>query len=411
MSTTSHAERHAEITRLINEQDLPHATARMQDFARDFSPAPALISEATALRRKYVLQRQQLANQPADQQPQTGGLLLDEARACADRMFEDVRHKEPPFPLTDIICATTRLEKRYRANGFYLQPVDLTLRFGEITAVVGENGNGKSTLIKLIVAALAQTGGTLSYPYFGMLELKPPVDYYAIKQRIAYIPQDVPRQSGKVRESLYFMGAARNLPPDTIVAEVEFMISRLGLDGYAEMNWNQLSGGYRMRFALAQALITRPSMLVLDEPLANLDINTQLMFIQDLRSLADSLARPLSILVSSQHLHEIESIADRVVFLKEGRTIYNGLRSAYGAERAENVFECACSASKDTLQTLLTPLGVRRIDTVGGNLIVYMPTAHSPSDFLGALLKAGVAIEYFRDISTSTRKLFEAGAT
>jgi ABC-2 type transport system ATP-binding protein len=151
-------------------------------------------------------------------------------------------------------------------------------------------------------------------------------------------------------------------------------------------------------------------MLVLDEPLANLDINTQLMFIQDLRSLADSLARPLSILVSSQHLHEIESIADRVVFLKEGRTIYNGLRSQYGAGRSENVFECACGASKETLQTLLTPLGVRRIDAVGGNFIVYLPAAHTPSDFLGALLAAGVTIEYFRDISTSTRKLFEAGA-
>ncbi len=409
MSKASPTERHAEITRLIAEHDLQHATARLQDFARDFSPQPALISEATALRRKYVLQRQAFAAQPASEQPGAAA-LLDEARSCADRMFEDVRQKEPPFPLTDVVCTTTRLEKRYRARGFHLQPVDLTLRFGEITAIVGENGNGKSTLIKLIVSALAPSGGSLSYPYFGMFELKPPIDYHAIKQRIAYIPQDVPRQHGKVRESLYFMGAAHKLPPDTIVAEVEFMISRLGLDSYAEMDWNQLSGGYRMRFALAQALITRPSMLVLDEPLANLDINTQLMFIQDLRSLADSLARPLSILVSSQHLHEIESIADRVVFLKEGRTIYNGLRSQYGAERAENVFECACGASKETLQALLTPLGLRRIDAVGGNFIIYMPTAHTTSDFLGALLAAGVPVEYFRDISTSTRKLFEAGS-
>jgi ABC-2 type transport system ATP-binding protein len=401
-------ERHTELKRLISEDDLSTATARLQDFGRDFAPPADLITEATAIRRRFVLWRN--APTTPDTALQRAAIAADTA-ACADKLYTDALTRPPPFPLTNIVFNGTALEKSYgKRSSFRLGPIDVSMRFGEISALVGENGNGKSTLIKLLVRALHATSGTLEYPYFANIDKAGAADPYSLRQKIAYIPQDLPKQNGKVREGLYFMGAAHGLQPDVTIAEVEFMISRLGLDGYADLEWRQLSGGYRMRFALAQALITRPHMLVLDEPLANLDINTQLMFLQDLRSLADSLARPLSILVSSQHLHEIESIADQLIFLRQGTPIYNGPRTLYGQTRRENAFECCVSATKEQLTALLEPMGLARIEGVGANVIVYVPTSVTPRAFMRTLLDNQIEIEYFRDISTSTRKLFDTGA-
>ncbi len=393
------ARRHAQVQQAVANADLHQATARLQDFVRDVHPQPELIATATRLRREHNLMRS-AASPDADARARLGADVL----ACAQAARAGAELHPPPFAQTDIVCSSEGLGKRF-PRGFELQPIDLTLRFGQVTALVGENGNGKSTLIKLVVGALAPTQGAIHWPYLNNT-LRKKLDHYLIKQHLAYVPQELPAWPGRLQEAMLFAAAAHGLAPQAAVAETEFVISRLGLDGFVDARWRELSGGYRMRFSLARALITRPHLLVLDEPLANLDVNTQLMFLQDLRNLADALARPLSVLVSSQHLHEIESIADRLVFLRAGRTIYNGPRAEFGKTRAENVFECSVAADQDAL---LRGLGaaVSRIDTVGGNFIVHTSTAMSAADFLRALLAAAITVHYFRDISQSTRKLFE----
>jgi len=436
--------RREEILKLVAAHELTQATARLQDLVRDFCPQAEFLAEATAIRRQHNLLRaaqRKAANTaiPTTQTttPSTEGegdpanaALAEAVRACCERAYQHALQVTHPFPSTDLVCVTQALEKVYRrkSSGFRLHPIDLNLRFGEVMAIVGENGNGKSTLLKIIAGALSHTNGHITYPFFGMFDDSdgdgrdallptqesrngPPVNFYALKQQIAYIPQELPKWRGLVRENLQFTGAVRGLSPAQILAEVDFIISRLGLDRYADASWDELSGGYRMRFSLARALITNPKMLILDEPLANLDVNTQLAFLQDLRNLANSLARPLSVIVSSQHLHEIESIADRVVFLRDGRAVYSGLRRDYGAQRDENVFECACRADKDRLSALLTQHNIagHRVDAVGGNFIVRVPISTSAEEFLLMLLEAGIGIEYFRDISQSTRRLFDHG--
>lgn len=407
-------QRRDEIVKLAAAQELGQATARLQDLVRDFLPQPEFLNEATVIRRRYNFLRGAQRTGEAIADDESTEALSASVLACCERAYTQALQVQSPFPATDLACVTQALEKTYRRrnSGFRLHPIDLNVRLGEVMAVVGENGNGKSTLLKIIAGALSHSAGAITYPFFGMFGEGRPgqaIDFHALKQQIAYIPQELPRWKGLVRENLHFTGAVRGLQPALTLAETEFIISRLGLDRYADASWNELSGGYRMRFSLARALITNPKLLVLDEPLANLDVNTQLGFLQDLRNLANSLARPLAVIVSSQHLHEIESISNRIVFLREGRAMYSGLRSEYGAQREENVFECACSADKEQLSALLAKHNIaqQRVDAVGGHVIVRVPINTSAAVFLLMMLEANIEIEYFRDISQSTRKLFD----
>ena len=216
------------------------------------------------------------------------------------------------------------MSKTYKSRRvqFTLQPIDLRLRLGEITAVVGENGNGKTTLLKIVAGVHSADAGLLRYP--GIVPDSSPLDWYSIKQRVGYISQNLPRWPSTVLANLYFAAAAHNIEQTKIDQYINFLLSTLRLQPYRHARWKELSGGYKMRFALAKALVTRPTLLIIDEPLANLDVNSQITFLDDLRRFAVSPTAPMAVLVTSQHLHEVERIADNILFMRDGHVLYNG---------------------------------------------------------------------------------------
>ncbi|BAZ09786.1 ABC transporter ATP-binding protein [Calothrix sp. NIES-4071] len=168
------------------------------------------------------------------------------------------------------------------------------------------------------------------------------IDFYSVKQNIVYIPQELQKWHGLLADNLYFAASICGIKGQDNLDEVDFVINRLGLEKYKKATWGEISGGFKMRFSLAKALICHPKLIILDEPLANLDISTQLLFLQDIRDLANSSANPISIIISSQHLYEVENIADNILFLKDGKAIYNGLVKNFGEDRNENSYEVAC---------------------------------------------------------------------
>jgi len=145
---------------------------------------------------------------------------------------------------------------------------------------------------------------------------------------------------------------------------------------------------------------------VLDEPIANLDLQAQQLFLQDLKHLAGSRRYPVSVILSSQQLHEIEAIADNIIFLKNGRVAYSGASTAFDQDRAQNVFEIKGEMDRQRLLQALSALSVHQVDDT--SLVWRVITARevSASQLLAAIAHAGIELSYFRDISTSTRKLF-----
>jgi ABC-type multidrug transport system ATPase subunit len=289
-----------------------------------------------------------------------------------------------------------------------LSGIDLHLRLGEITGVVGENGNGKTTLFKVITGNLQHDAGVIAFPLLQRLQAakKGEVDWIEVKSEIAYVEQELPSWHGTLKQNIHLELAQHGIKGAYNEQNTAYILERLGLTEHADKKWSELSGGYKLRFALAKALVWRPKLLVIDEPLANLDVRSQRIVLNDLKDLAKSAKYPISIIISSQHLHEIESIADNLMFLQQGRMVYSGDKNNIGDARLHNFFELSCVLEKRTLESLLTGLPISEIEHNGLSYVITGSKELDGQQILSTLIQNNVEVEYFRNISNSAKRLF-----
>jgi ABC-2 type transport system ATP-binding protein len=158
--------------------------------------------------------------------------------------------------------------------------------------------------------------------------------------------------------------------------------------------------------SLAKALIWKPSILILDEPLANLDVNAQTLVLNDLKDLAHSFANPICVLISSQHIHEIENIADNIIVLEEGNVKYNGKRSDFGIQNDYHVFEVTTSVNPTILEQAITHLPNAILRSHGYYYTIKTPPTVTSQMVLNHLYQQEITLDYFRDISRSVKQMF-----
>lgn len=324
---------------------------------------------------------------------------IDERNTIKEKLLNEIIDEQ-------VVFTGEQISYKYGVDGFELKPFDMKMQLGEITAIIGANSSGKSTLIKVVAGEHLVQSGNISYPLF---DQKGKLDWGSIKEEIAYIPQRLNEWDGAIKDYLYFTAATKGLKGKENLDEVNYIVHRLGLGEFLEKNWNQLSGGIQMRFELARALVWKPKLIILDEPLANLDIKAQDIFLRDLYHLAHSYKNPISILITSQHLHEIESISDRTIFLQKGEVAFNDLTSNIGQNRKYNVFEMTVNGTINDVRLALLKHGVTDI-TANGNLCTIKTDRNiKSSDILEMLInyEKKIQISLFRDISTSTKIMFE----
>lgn len=409
MDHTNIHERISEIRLLLREQDISRATRRLLDLFVDFPGYTDLGNEALTLRSDY----NSMSNETQGGNEAQKDLLLAKLESLLQKLEAAAQggpatgeqfQSNTPGSSTDIVFRGTGIGKIFTtgANSFKLAPIDLLLKLGELTGIVGENGNGKTTLLRIVAGDLGADSGTIEYPYFGLTN----TDWYEVKHRIAYIPQRLPKWHGLLIDNLRFAAAIHGIKGEENESRVDFIIERLGLSRFRYHKWSEISSGYRLRFELAKVLVWSPKLLVLDEPLANLDINAQQLFLQDLKYIAKSLKHPVSVLLSSQQLHEIESVSDNIIFLKAGETLYNGTQKSFGQQRNRNCFEVVGSFDRAELITMLEHIPGVKVDDSGTALIINAPVEITSDTILRSLLEKNASIHYFRDISTSTKKLF-----
>lgn len=190
-----------------------------------------------------------------------------------------------------------------------LDDVSLTIKKGELVALLGRNGAGKSTLISCIMGFLINDAGTIDIMGKNVLELP-----REIRSRTGFVPQKMEGfQNFKVKTLLRYIDSFYDkLPP------IDPELIRWA-DLREDQSVKRLSGGQRQRLAILIAMRHDPELLILDEPVASLDPHAR----RDFMNLLESYARrtQASILISSHILSDLERIASRLVFLRNGKLI------------------------------------------------------------------------------------------
>jgi len=194
-----------------------------------------------------------------------------------------------------------------------LEGLTLDIRAGEIFGLLGPNGSGKTTFMRLLAGYHLPSAGRLMVAGHDAVR-----DSLAVRRRIGYVPEAAPlyRQM-RVKEFLAFMARLREVPERKVKDAVARIVDRLALSTVIDKPTRALSRGYRQRVALAQALIHDPAILILDEPTNGLDPRQ----IIEMRRLIRSLAGQHTVLMSSHILGEIEKSCDRVAVLLNGRLL------------------------------------------------------------------------------------------
>lgn len=293
------------------------------------------------------------------------------------------------------IISIENLQKNYNSN-FNLGPIQLEIKSGEIIGLVGENGNGKTTLLRSICRELEPSSGKINYQFSYD-------DGYDLRTKLVYIPQRTETWRGSMYENLEFAASCYGYSAEENNLIVDLVITRLGLRKYRNYNWSGLSSGYKMRFELARMLLRKPKILLIDEPLANLDILAQQTILDDFRNIANSPFRPIAIVLSSQQLYEVEKTSNQVVFLKQGKQ--RNLKSEDAIEQ-HFIVEFESDEPLLSIKQKLEVLGIENIEQNGGTLIATFPLTVDINQFMKALIDQQITIKYLRDITHSTRRFF-----
>ncbi len=211
-----------------------------------------------------------------------------------------------------LLLEAHQLRKRF-ATIQALDGVDLVLDRCHVVGLLGANGAGKSTTMKIIAGHLAPSAGRVVIDGHDQSE-----DPLACRRLIGYLPQDLPLY-GEMRVTAYLDHVAR-LKGITATArrhEVWRVMERCALTGVERRHIHKLSGGNRQRVGLAQALLGAPPLLILDEATAGLDPAQVANFRDMIRELSDDHA----IVLSTHILAEVERCCDRAVMIDNGRTV------------------------------------------------------------------------------------------
>ena len=190
-------------------------------------------------------------------------------------------------------------------------------RDGAITGLLGANGAGKTTTLRMICGVLQPDSGSIAVDDISGADA-----VLARQHRIGALLDHTGIYSRlTVRENLLFFGELRGMPPESLHARVESVISILGLEPIADRRTAGFSQGERMKTALGRALLHSPRNLLLDEPTNGLDIPTIRSLRDLLRRLRDSGA---CIVFSSHVLDEVRALCDQVVIVSHGSVIAQG---------------------------------------------------------------------------------------
>jgi ABC-2 type transport system ATP-binding protein len=293
------------------------------------------------------------------------------------------------------VIAAEQLTKWY-GRRLAVDHVSLSVEPGEIMGLLGPNGSGKTTVLRILTGYLRPSAGTARIAGLDVVD-----DALAARRRVGYVPEDAPVYAGMgVREFLLFMGRLKGLATAQLAAAVDTTSERLDLGPMRGVQIGRLSRGYRQRVAIAQALLGDPDLLILDEPTNGLDPRQ----IIEVRELIRSFRGERTILVTSHILGEIERVADRVAILLDGR-----LLGVHALRESANVrtLRLRIRGDEAAVRTCLSRVpGVTTVAVDRAAYVVNTSIDSAPEALAAAVVSGGFGLLAMDEVAQDLESLF-----
>jgi ABC-2 type transport system ATP-binding protein len=283
---------------------------------------------------------------------------------------------------------------KYYGERRAIGPLSFSIEAGEIVGLLGLNGAGKTTTLRILTCDLLPSSGSVRVDGIDVVDHP-----HEVRSRIGYLPDTPPLYDEmSVHDYLRFAAKLRGLSGEDVekrVAEVEELTQ---LDGVSGDRIASLSHGYKQRVGIAQAIVHRPRLLVLDEPISGLDP----VQIVEMRELLKSLRGEHTILLSSHILSEISETCDRILVIRDGEIGASGTEAELSAKLLRGVrAEVTVRGEGDDVADRARQ-AIERVDGVGA--IEPIP-ATEPGEGIASL-----RVEADRDVRVAVAKaLVEAG--
>lgn len=231
----------------------------------------------------------------------------------------------------------------WRQYGARIAVHGLTLHVGagEILGFLGPNGAGKSTTVKILTGMIKPDRGRAVVAGFDVA-----VDPLEVKRRVGYVPESAALyESLTAREYLDLIASLHHLPPESTLPRIDDLLTRFGLSEAIDQRLSEFSKGMKQKVLIVSALLHRPDVLFLDEPLTGLDASAAMVVKELIRGLA---AQGRTIFFCSHVLEVVERICTRIVIINDGRVIADGTAAAIAAAVGKTTLEDAFVALTGT---------------------------------------------------------------
>lgn len=309
-----------------------------------------------------------------------------------------------------------KLVKRY-GDRLAVDGLSFGVEKGEIVGFLGPNGAGKSTTLRILSGFLGMTSGKVTVAGFDVRERG-----FEARQNIGYMPEAVPLYGEmRVSEYLTFRAELKRVPRRERASAVEQAMAKAKVDDVASVLIGKLSKGYKQRVGLADALVAKPPLLILDEPTAGLDPNQVL----DVRELIRSLGKEHTVLLSTHILSEVEASCSRVVVIAKGKLVAEGTMEALARKRRSSGLAVVVRGDTGVALTALRGVeGIARAEVDGeargpereagiaslrctfGKKVDEAAVARATERAVAALVAAGCFVREVRPVRSSLEEVF-----
>jgi ABC-2 type transport system ATP-binding protein len=310
------------------------------------------------------------------------------------------------------LIAVSHLTKCYGAH-VAVDDVSFEVGRGEVVGFLGPNGAGKTTTLRILAGFLGPTAGKVTIAGHDVVD-----ESLEARRFVGYTPEAVPLYPEmRVVEYLRFRAELKLVPRRARPMHVDEAMHKAGVADVAHKRIGHLSRGYRQRVGLADAIVAKPPIVVLDEPTAGLDPNQ----IREARALVRELGREHTVVLSTHILGEVEACATRVLLIHRGRLVAEGPTDQIRAMRSTSAVELVARGDGRTAETVLRELeGVSEtseLESVDGALrlrVTFSKTlttddrARATERCVAALVAAGLGVREVRFAGGSLEEVFAA---